>query len=298
MRVQKIIQAYPNIFNVEQNADYSEMEAILKVASMDCLGNELQKEDFRIRQTHAAICNLLSLGFRTVAVELAIELIPKAEIAQNYVVAQDLCSHLIAHFYQLGDLDSVHLYRSLYDLFTLNIANEHSSMLLFGTAIHNHQTIKEVDTEEVTTLINLIKQNLPFDPLWYRYYYFQFSSFLKDGTALEQVYLAAFDYFENLHLRHTSFIIPFYEGLLKYYLTANEVEKAENLVSFLEPGSISWFKNYLLLVKALLEKSDIKSNDLCILTMNHPNFIELPGHLKEEWKFVYKASVRVLLDYN
>lgn len=297
MRVQKIIQAHPDIFNVEQNAVLSEIEAIQKIASMDCHGNELQKENFRIRQTHLAICNLLSLGFRATAVELAIELIPKAEIEQNYKVAQDLCGHLIAHFYQLRDLESVHLYKSLYDLFTLNIANEHSSMLLFGTAIYNHQTVVEVDVEEVKTLITLIEQNLPFDPLWYRYYYFQFNAFLKDGEDLELLYLAAIDYFENLHLNHPSFILPFYNGLIKYYLDKGALEKTENLLSFLEPGSVPWFSYYLLLVKAHLNKGDIKSNDICIVTMNHSKFTDLPVDLKEEWKMAYKASVRLLLDF-
>ena len=297
MRVQKIIQAHPDIFNVDQNADYSEREAIQIIASTDCRGNDLQKSDFRIRQTHAAICNLLSLGFRNAAVDLAIELIPKAELAQNYTVAQDLCCHLIAHFYQVGDLESVHLYRSLYDLFTLNIANEHSSMLLFGKAILNHQTVTLVDVEEVQTLIQLITQNLPFDPLWYRYYYFQFKALLKKGEDLEQLYLATIDYFENLYLRHPHFIIPFYKALIKYYLDHSKIEKAENLISFLESGSVPWFRNNLLFVKALLKQSDIKANDICILTMNHTNFIDLPNDMKEEWKMLYKDSVRLLLDY-
>ena len=164
-------------------------------------------------------------------------------------------------------------------------------MLIFGKTIHNHQTIPKVDVEEVQTLIKLIQQNIPFDPLWYRYYYFQFNSFLKEKEDLEQLYLAAIDYFENLHLNHHSFMLPFYEGLLKYYLANNKLEKAENLVTFLDTGFLPWFRCYLLYVEALLEKGDMQSNDICILTMNHPKFTELPVDLKEAWKVVYKASV-------
>lgn len=297
MRVQKIIQSYPDLFDVGNGETITEKEAIEKISAMQCQGNDLQKEAFRIRQTYFAICNLFSLGFRSTAVELAIELIPQAEIAQNYTIAQDLCGQLIAHYYQIGDLETVHLYKSLYDLFTLNIANEHSSMVLFGKAIFNQKKLNVTDFEEIKTLLTLIERNLSLDPLWNRYYYFQFNAFLKSGEDLEQLYLAAIDYFENLHLQHDLFTLPFYDGLINHYLAFNKIEKSEKLMTFLESGSDLWYRYYLLIVRKLIHNNDIRSNDLCIMTMNHPSFTTLPIEQKEEWKQVYKTSVRILLDF-
>jgi hypothetical protein len=297
MRVQKIIRTHPDLFNLDPNKQYSDHEAIQMIASMDCDGDKNQQKDFSIRQTYSAIRNLLSLGFRTTAVELAIDLIPKAEEAQNYTLAQDLCGQLIAHFYQTKDMESVHRYKSLYAIFTLNITNEYNSMLLFGAAIYNHQKVKHIDADEVNTLIQLIGQNLSADPLWYRYYYYQFQSFLKEDKNLKEVLLKAIEYFENLHLNHEFFLHPFYERLINYYLEHEDLQNAELLLNRIEPGTLPWFKNHLYFVKTLLERNDIKSNDICILIMNHPNFINLSEDLIEEWKAVYKSSVRLLLDH-
>ncbi len=297
MRVLKIIQANPEIFDVDQDINYAEIDAIRKIASMECKGNKIQKQGFEIRQTHIAICNLMTLGYVEAAMELTIKLIPKAELTQQYKIAQDLCDILITHFYQIDDLDSVKIYKTLYDKFSSNISFEHESMLLCAKAIHSHRKITPpINLNEVKILLGAIKKKLPFDSLWYYYYYYQFKSIILKGEDLEKLYHEAIAYFKDLHFNHKSFTIIFSERLIMYYLKNNYFEKAEKYLKLLDVGSISWFKSYLLYANELLKLNDIKSNDICILAMNHPIFIDLPMNLKKEWRIVYKASIRLLLE--
>lgn len=241
MRVLKIIQANPEIFNAEQNENQTEIEAIKIIASMSCKGNERQNEDFEIRQTHTAICNLLSLGFRKTAIDLAIKLIPKAEKSQHYKVAKDLCDRLIKHFFHVGNLESVYIYKTLYDKFNNLLSYEHESMLLYGKAIQNYKDIRPLEMDELKTLLEAVKNKLPTDNLWYRYYYYQFKSFMSSGKDLENIYLEAIGYFENLHFNHTSFIHYFSKQLIQHYQQNNEIEKAKILMKkqnlSVDPGS-------------------------------------------------------------
>jgi len=296
MRVQKIIQANPEIFKTDRHKNYTEIEAILKIASVEGKGSQVQKTDFELRQTHLAICNLMNLGFRTAAVKLAVELITKAELAQRFRIAQDLCEILITHFAQIGDRKSVHTYKVLYDKFTSNISYEHQSMMLYGESIQNYNKEIPADIKEIKILIYSIEQKLPFDSLWYHYYYYQYSSLILYDEDLEQLFIEAITYFQNLHFKHSFFINFFTEGLIKFYVRNGQLNKADPYLRSLEPGSLPWYNSYLLYVDVLLEQNDIRSNDICILTMNHENFVELPAELKEKWKIVYKASVRLLLD--
>jgi len=296
MRVLKIIQANPEIFNTDQQKTYSEIEAIRKIASMESKGNKIQKNEFEIRQRHTAIGNLFSLGFVESAVELAILLIPEAEKAHQFKIAQDLCDTLITHYYHLQDLESVRIYKSLYDKFKSNISFEHESLLLCSKVIFNHKKIPFVDFEEIGVLLEAIKKKLPLDRLWYHFFYYYFKSMVLDEEELENLYNEAITYFENLNFRHPYFIDGFSEGLILYYLKKSAFEKVESQLDLLKEGSISWFNNHLHYATTLLNQKDIKSNDICVKTMNHPAYIDLSPTLKEEWKSVYKASVRLLLN--
>ena len=230
MRVLKIIQANPELFNADQKNNQTEQEAIKTIASLSCNGNKIQKLDFEIRQTHTAICNLISLGFRDTAVDIAVKLIPKAEKSQHYKVAQDLCDRLIKHFLHEGNLESVHLYKTLYDKFTDFLFYEHESMMLYGKAIQNYKHLHPVETEEIQTLLKAVKKKLPFDSLWYHYYYYQCKSLLSSGPELEKTYLEAISYFKNLHFHHITFIQYFSNALIKYYEQNNEIEKAKSFI--------------------------------------------------------------------
>jgi len=230
MRVLKIIQANTEIFNADQNENQTELEAIKTVASMSCEGNEIQKKDFEIRQTHTAICNLISLGFRDTAADIAVKLIPEAEESQHYKVAQDLCDRLIKHFFHEGNIESVHLYKTLYDKFTDLLSYEHESMLLYGKAIQNYKHLHPLETDELETLLNAIKKKLPVDNLWYHFYYYQCKSLMSSGKELEKIYLEAIRYFEKLHFNHTSFIVYFSKRLIQYYEKNNELKKAKTLI--------------------------------------------------------------------
>ncbi len=296
MRVLKIIQANPEIFNTDQQKNYTEIEAIRKIASMESKGDKIQKTDFDIRQRHTAIGNLLSLGFVESAVELAISLIPEAEKAQQFKIAQDLCDTLITHYYYIQDLESASIYKKLYDKFNSNISYQHESLLLCAKAIHNHKKMSSIDHEGVEVLLESIKKKLPYDRLWYHYFYFYFRSMVLDGSDLENLYHKAITYFKNLNFRHQYFIDGFSEGLILHYLKNRDFEKAETHLDLLDEGSVSWFKNHLHYTIVLLEQKDIKSNDICMKTMNHPSFTNQSSDLKEEWRSTYKASVRLLLE--
>lgn len=296
MRVPKIIQANPEIFDLDQNRNYTDIEAIRNVASMECKGNKIQQQEFEIRQTHTAIGNLLSLGYIEEAIELAVDILPKAEYAQQYKIALDLCDTLINYYYQVDDLDSVDKYKTLYDKFSSSISYEHETMLLLGSAAQNQKKLKPLDLSEVQILLAAVEQKLPYDSSLYHYYFYLFKSFTLDGDKLEKLYLEAIDYFKELYHNHTSLSGIFREKLIAHYLHHNFLVQAEKHLQQHEAGSIPWFRSYFAYTQKLISLNDLKSNDICIMTMNHPNFINLPNDLKEQWRVVYKASVRQLLD--
>jgi len=230
MRVLKIIQANPEVFNKDQSKSYSEKEAIRILASMDCSGNEVQNEIFDIRQTHSAIFNLMDLGYRNTAVELATKLIPRSEQFHQFKIAQDLCDLLITHFYQEGNPDAIQIYKTLYDKYTLLISGEHLSKILFGKAIQNYKYEVPINKVELTLILNSIQSKLPYDTVWYHYYYYQCKSLMLGNEVLEQTYLDAIAYFEGLYLQHSSFIRFFCEGLVQFYKDKNALDKAEKII--------------------------------------------------------------------
>jgi len=296
MRVLKIIQANPEIFDTNQSKIQTEQEAIRVLASMRCRGSDIQKEGFQIRQTHNAIKNLISLGYLETAIDLAIGLIPKAQQAEQYGLAQDLCDTLIAFYYTVDDLESVQFYKKLYDKFGSNISFEHETLLLCNKAIYNHKKNPSSDLEEVDILLDTINKILPVDRIWYHYYYFQFKSMILTDVDLENLYQEAISYFKSLHYKHRYFTDLFTEGLISYYIKALDLKKVEEQLKNLTVGSFAWFRSNLGFVNALLDQEDIQSHEVCLEVMNHPHFIDLLTELKEEWKVAYKASVRLLLD--
>lgn len=299
MCVLKIIQADTELFGSDPKKQYSEVEAIRLIASMRCKGNEIQNEVIVLRQTHTAICNLISLGYNEAAVKLAIKLIPKAELAQQFNIAQDLCYKLIAHYYHIEDVKSANIYLSLYGKYTLNMSYEHETMVLCNKTILNYKKLDAkdlVNVGEINVLLEAIEKKLPFDVTMYHYYYYQYKSLTLEGKDLEQLYLDAIAYFKNLHHKHYSFSDEFLGRLIVFYLDINDLEKAERYLNELDSGSTLWFRNYLTYTNTLLNQNDLKSNDVCNVIMNHPFFANLPTELKDKWKVTYKATVNLLLD--
>ena len=297
MGVQKIIQTNPEVFNVNKNKNYSEPEAIRLVASMECKGNKIQIENFEIRQSYIAICNLISLGFRESAIEQAAELVSRAEWFQQYRIAQDLCDRLITHHYQYGEMESVNKYKALYDHYTLILSCEHESKLLYGQAIYNYQHIVPIDVKTIMSLLEAIKLKLPVDSLWYHYYYYQCKTLMYTGEDLENLYIEAIEYFENLYFSHTIFISIFSDKLIRYYLENDKLEKALLLVrkqtELFEPGTVRWFRNSLSYVNILLKTNNPKSEEVCKTVLGHSKFKELPEDRKTEWEIAYKASIKI-----
>lgn len=297
MGVAKIIQKNPEIFKIDKDKNYTEIEAIRKIAAMECLGNEIQKENFAIRQTYTAICNLISLGYRETGIHQAIEILPKAEWFQQYKIAQDLCDRLITHFYQYGDMESVETYKALFDKYTLIISCEHESKLLYGQAIYNYKHILPIDMDGIMKLLEAIKKQLPVDSMWYHYYYYQCKTLMFEGEELEALYLEAINYFESLYLNHTNYISSFTDQLIKHYLENEHLEKAQLLIQKqsdrFEVGTIRWFRNSQSFVNVLLKQNDPKSFEICARIMDHPKYKELPSDKKKEWEVAYDASVKV-----
>jgi len=293
----KVIQSNPVLFNVSTNKKYSEIEAIRLVASHVCNGDKVQIENFEIRQSYIAICNLISLGFRESAIEQATELISRAEWFQQYKIAQDLCDKLITHHYQYGIMESVTKYKTLYDRFALILSCEHESKLLYGQAIYNYKHIVPIDVKTIMGLLEAIKSKLPVDSLWYHYYYYQCKTLMYTGKDLENLYVEAIDYFENLYFNHTNFISYFTDCLIRHYLENNKLEKALLLVQkqteLFEPGTIRWFRNSLSYVNILLKTNNPKSEEVCKTVIDHPKFKELPDDRKVEWEIARKASINV-----
>jgi len=296
MRVLKIIQTNPEVFNTDPTKNYTEQEAIRLIASLDPQGNSIQSNEIEIRQTHLAIQNLVSLGFIETAVNMAIDLIPKAQSSQNLLVIQDLCQLLISHYFKIDTPESVLNFKRLFDKVHSIVALEHETLLLCGRAILNQEKTPSTDLSKISVLLTSIKKKLHIDSTWYHYYYYQFRAILLNGEDLENLYLEAIDYFRKLHFKHGYFANIFLEKLIHYYLKLNNLEGVENILGTIEPGSIFWFKSYLTYTKELLNQKDLKANDTCTLTMNHSAFAELPHDLKEEWRSVYKATVKLLLN--
>ncbi len=290
------------VFNVDRNKNHSEIEAIRIVASMECKGNKIQIENFEIRQSYIATCNLLSLGFRESSIELAVDLISRAEWFQQYRIAQDLCDKLITHYYQFGSLESVKKYKDLHDRFTLILSCEHESKLLYGEAVYNYQHIIPIDIKKIMSLLEAIKLKLPVDSLWYHYYYYQCKTLMYSGVELEELYIEAIQYFENLYFNHTNFISYFKDELIKHYLSNGHFEKALLLVEQekekYEPGTIRWFRNSLSFVRVLLKMNNPKSKEICNMAMNHSKYSELPEDIKTEWEVAYKASIKIKSNSN
>ena len=71
MRVQKIILANPEVFNIDPLSIDSEIAAIRKIASMTVKGDPLQVLNFNIRQTYTAIYNLIGIGFHSLAIDFS-----------------------------------------------------------------------------------------------------------------------------------------------------------------------------------------------------------------------------------
>jgi hypothetical protein len=296
MRVLKIIQANPTFFKVDQNAKYSDLEAIRVIASLEGREDEVQFSAFDIRQTFTAILNLVDLGYLEEAIELAITLIPKAELAQEYRIAQDLCKTIITYFLLLDDLESVHLYQSLYDKLSVIVYNQYESINLFGRALSILK--KNVPSEhlDVENLLNLLEKKISPSNPWYHYYYFQFKSLIMKDEYLERLYIDSIDFFNGHSFNHPFFVHFFTEALILFYLRTNSLEKVNHYLNSLVPGSIFWFRGNLSYAKKLLHQNDIKSIDICHSTMNHPLFSELNLNLKKEWRLVYKRSVSLLPD--
>ncbi len=302
MGVQKIIQANSEVFNVDKNKNRSEKEAIRIVAAMECEGNKIQIENFEIRQSYIAVCNLLSLGFRESSINLAIDLIARAEWFQQYRIAQDLCDKLITHYYLFGSLESVKKYKGLHDKYTLILSCEHESKLLYGEAVYNYQHLMPIDIEKIMKLLETIKQKLPVDSLWYHYYYYQCKTLMYSGAELEELYFEAIQYFENLYFNHTIFISMFKDELIKHYISSEYYEKALSLVQQetekYEPGTIRWFRNSLSCVRVLLKMHNPKSKEICNMVMSNSKYSELPDDVKTEWDVANMASINITKNSN
>ena len=297
MGVAQIVNENAEVFDLVKDKNYTEIEAVREVASLECKGNQIQKENFEIRQTHTAICNLISLGYRETAIQKAIDLIPKAEWYQQYKIAQDLCDRLITHYYQYGDMESVTKFKTLYDKFTNIISCEHEAKLLYGQAVYNYRHILPIDVKSLMKLLEAIKLKLPVDSMWYHYYYYQCKTLLYEGEELEKLYLEAIDYFENLYINHTNYISYFTDELIKHYLENDHLEKALLLVQKqsdkFEAGTIRWFRNSQSFANVLIKLNDPKSLKICERVMEHPKYNELPNDKKKEWDVAYKASIKI-----
>lgn len=230
MRVLKIIQANPEVFNIDPDKNYTEQEAIRVVASMNCPGNDIQKENFEIRQTHTAICNLIDLGFINTSIELATQLISRAEKSQNYKIALDLCDRLIPFFYNERNLSAVNMYKTLYHKYAMILVNEHESKLLFGRTILDNIPFLSIGKNELASLSTAINKKLPFDSLWYHYYQYQCKSLILEDGGQEKNYLEAIHYFEHLPVQHNLFVRIFSNKLIRYYKEKNEFEKARIII--------------------------------------------------------------------
>lgn len=292
-----IIYKNPSIFNIDKSKNYREIDAIRLVASHECIGDSVQIENFEIRQSYISICNLISLGFRESAIELATELISRAEWFQQYKIAQDLCDKLITHHYQYGDMESVNKYKTLYDRYALILSCEHESKLLYGQAIYNYQHIVPIDVKALMGLLDAIKLKLPVDSLWYHYYYYQCKTLMYEGKDLENLYIEAIAYFENLYFSHTIFISIFSDKLIRFYLENDKLENALLLVQkqteLFEPGTIRWFRNSLSYVNILLKTNNPLSEEVCKTVLGHPKFKELPEDRKVEWEIANQASIKI-----
>ncbi|MEM9547834.1 MAG: hypothetical protein AAGA77_17760 [Bacteroidota bacterium] len=296
MRVLEIIQAYPEIFDTNPNNTYDEEEAIRIIASMVHKGDTSQKNIIQIRQRHLAIQNLIQMGFLETAVEMAEDLIAMAQKAKQFNIVQELCHFLISHSLMIGNPKSVLLYKNLFDKIQSNIALEHETILLSGTAILNQNKVSAIPPAKLTVLLASIKKNMLMDPVWYHYYFFQFRALLCSKDELVKIYKQAIEYFQNLYFKHDYFSNFFLRKLILFYLENKTPEKAEKEITSVEIGSVFWYEIYLEYAQYLLSVEDLKAHDICLLTMNDSAFVSLPPELKEKWRTVYKKAVRLLLD--
>ncbi|MDF1696872.1 MAG: hypothetical protein P1U56_13605 [Saprospiraceae bacterium] len=298
MRVQKIIQSHSSIFNSDPNKTYTESEAILIIASTPPKGSKIQVEETTIRQRHLAICNLLVLGFEEEAVAMAKDLLPQAVSIHLYTIAQELCSQLLQYFSKSQNEVLFDRYQTLYKKYTLAIALEQKSTHLLNQASILYSSNTSSQLQETTKLLASLETKLAVDYSFYHFHYYHIKSMTLWGESLEQLLLQAISYFQGLYYNHSSSSQRFILHIIDYYLEINALEKTESYIRALQKGSLMWHKKYLLLVEVFLEQNDIKSNDICIKTMNHPSYIHLPANLKDQWKAIYKRTVRLLLDFS
>lgn len=301
MCVKKIIHSYPETFNVDPNTTYSEQDAIRLVASMKCDGSPLQKELVAIRQAHTAIHHLITLGFAEAAVELAEQLMPRAETAHLYKVAQDLCDILIAHYHFIQNKEALSKLKTIRNKFTMIISYEYDFKIIFAEAMHNYQLNIPVDIDDVQNMTDVIEKKLPKDTTRYHFSYFQSKALLLEGDDLVNLLHEAVDYFGRLHFKHYIPLRYFVHQLIKHHVKKDKYYKVtpliENQLKIHGDGSKEWFEEAYLFAKLLLRFDDIGANDLCIKAMNHHRYVDLPSDVKEEWNVIYKETVRKMLRY-
>jgi len=295
MRVSKIIQANPEVFNTNPYKNYSKEEAVELIASMKYHAFGIQKKVFKLRQTYIAVCNLLDLGYRETAVELGIEAIAEAAALHEFGIAQELSAKLTQHFLQIDDEENIKRHKALFEKFSRTVKHHHKSLDLCAQILRNAQKLESVDENEVHALINLMQQYLPYDSIWYHYFYYRCKTLVQAGEEIEKTYKEGIEYFENLHHTHNLPSALLREGLILHYLKHEKMRKAEQQLLNIEKGTIPWFRAHLPYSSHLLAQQDLKSNDVCLLIMNHPNYTNIPKALKQNWKKVYKESVQLLL---
>jgi len=278
-------------FDINLNKHYSNQEAIKIIGAAISKGSKLQKNTFFIRDCYHAICKMIDLGFRTTAVELAQDLIPRAAWHQQFGIAQDLCGQLLFHFYHFGNRELAEKYDIMYKKYTTTINCEYEVKKLYCVALYNHEHNLPIDAPQLIQMLDSIKEKLEHPSLWYKYYYYQCKYLMYEGEELKNLLEEAIYFFENAYFRHTSFISIFTKNLIEYLIGKDELISAKSLIEAKLPkteiGSIPWFRYTMTYTIVLMENDELPAAEIQLNNaMQHNKYPELPEDRRIEWEAI------------
>lgn len=287
MGIFKIIHDNPQVFNTIKGKDYTEEEALILISSTESKGSELQKKMFNLRYKYNSVCTLIDLGYRETAINLAKTLLKELEYHQKYQMAQDICNRIIMHEVTFGSYSDALIYRELYDKFTLILQCEFDARMYYGQALHQYRTGQDIDVPGLMRQMDDIRDKQPFESLWCHYFYYQCSTLKYEGEDLEELYIEAIEYFDNVYVNHSQMKSIFVKYLVEHYLEFDQVIKAESVFKKYfnyESGSIPWFRGEFIRAQFYYKISNSDSGiKLCQDIMNLEKYSELPEDKRTQW---------------
>lgn len=194
--IENLIRRYPKVFQDLSDKPLSEEDVYKKLSTFRFSYKGSLDDEMNIRHRHFVVTKLIAIGDLKFAVELAEDIISKAQAHHMYYIVLELCDLLIFYYLFVGNMEEVNNYETLYRKIRTNANFQRQTMKLVHRCLNDSKRFSQESDNATSELIEKLIASFNSDKPRQAFYRFLFLTMESNNSSPLKEHMEAIEYFD------------------------------------------------------------------------------------------------------